>query len=56
MREERQASPGGSKGNVSASSLESTTDKQASEIKKLNSEKGASTDKGSGRQGVKGPC
>ena len=54
MREERQASRGGGKGNVSASSLQSTINKQADEIKKLKSEQGASTVKGSGRQGEKG--
>ena len=54
MREKRLASRGGGKGNVSASSLQSTIDKQANEIKKLKSEQGASTDKGSWRQSANG--
>ena len=44
----------GGKGKVSASSLQSTMDKKAIEIKKLKSEQGAPTDKGSGRQGATG--
>ena len=45
-----EASRGGGKG-AASSSLQITTDKEASEIKKLRSDQ--STDKGSGRQGAK---
>ena len=45
-----EASRGGGKG-AASSSLQITTDKEASEIKKVRSDQ--STDKGSGRQGAK---
>ena len=50
MREEREVSRGDGKGSLVASSLQSAINKQANEIKKLRSDQGATTDKGSGCQ------